>query len=161
MQMIPSFPGFPENSRVWIFQADARIDTNAADMIRKAMEDFLSEWTSHDKKMQAVQTIFLEHFLVVALNEEAAGASGCGIDKLMRAVQNAGHACGIHFFDRTRIVTWLDNKAQLISLDDVPVLVQADTPVFEFHHIQSLSDLKQFCVPAAQSWIGNRIKARA
>lgn len=144
-------------SRIWIYQANRNLSPEEVISIEEKAVGFIDEWTSHGQNMTASVEIFHNRFLIVAADEEKASASGCGIDKSVRFVQNMGTILGVDFFRRTLI---LYRKAKSIAESEIHVfwalrkaeVINDETIVFD-NTIRKVSDLeKKWEVPFSESW---------
>lgn len=148
----------PDNSRVWVYQCNRDLqDAEIAEINRKAAV-FLMEWTSHGEWMKASITVLYHRFIVLAVDEEHARASGCGIDKSVRFIQQLEQDYGVSLFDRL-MTAYRDEKGaiQTIRLPEFEKLasngtVTADTIVFN-NMVASKEELvTKWEVPMARSW---------
>jgi len=97
----------PDNARVWLYQASRYLSESEIDMLQTEVSSFLSEWTSHGVSMDAAFEIAHNRILVIAADESK--ASGCGIDKSVKCIQDLGNRLGIDFFQRT-VVLFMKNE---------------------------------------------------
>ncbi len=151
------FPDFPPDSRIWVFQADKQLSESDKHFLSQTLDLFFPTWTSHEKHMKATHAVLYNHILIVALDQTLAGASGCGIDKLMYVVRKAGESLQIDFFNRNKILTLVHGIAQLNALAEAGKWLREDTPVIVFHHLQKLAEIDNICIPAKDSWLASRI----
>jgi len=82
-----SFKEMPLHSRVWIYQSIREFSENEITQLKTKAEGFISEWTSHGKTMNACIEIFHNRFIIVCVDEKTTSASGCGIDKSVKFIQ--------------------------------------------------------------------------
>ena len=82
-----NFKYMPLHSRVWIYQSIREFSKNEITQLKTKAESFISEWTSHGKMMSACIEIFHNRFIVVCVDEKTTSASGCGIDKSVKFIQ--------------------------------------------------------------------------
>jgi hypothetical protein len=97
----------PDNARVWLYQASRYLSESEIDLLEAGVTSFLSEWTSHGVSMDAAFEIAHNRILVIAADESK--ASGCGIDKSVKCIQDLGNRLGIDFFQRT-VVLFMKNE---------------------------------------------------
>ena len=100
----------PDSSRVWVYQANRILSEEEAHSISKNLESFLAGWASHGASLDAAFEIKYNRFVVVAVDEAKALASGCGIDKLVHFFQDCGKALNIDFFNRMIVVYNTENE---------------------------------------------------
>ncbi len=155
----------PLHSRAWIYQADREIkDIEIAEIRRKAAM-FLMEWTSHGNVMKATIDVLYNRFVVVLVDETAASASGCGIDKSVKFVQQLEQDYKINFFDRMLVLYRdADTKIQQTKLYTFEQMMEkgelnADTIVFN-NLISTKEDMQsKWEVPVKKSWHSRMIPA--
>lgn len=89
----------PDAARVWLFPLDRTLSDAEADALRRSVAEWLPSWTSHRRPVQAEAAVLAGRALAVgAVISEAdlnAGVSGCGIDKMERAIGRALDAHGL------------------------------------------------------------------
>ena len=68
--MLVPFKSLPKDSRIWIFPSSEEIDIQKKTKIKERLIKFISDWTSHNKNLQASFELPYNRFIVVALNEE-------------------------------------------------------------------------------------------
>lgn len=99
----------PGHSKVWIYQADRNFTDLEIAEIKKKSAMFLLDWSSHGNMMLATIDVLYNRFLVVLVDENAASASGCGIDKSVRFIQQIEKDYLVNLFDRL-LVTFRDDN---------------------------------------------------
>jgi len=77
----------PNRSKVWINQSDRNLTDLEIAEIKRNRRCFY--WNGHSRNMMVATIDVLYHrFIVVLVDEDAASASGCGIDKSVRFISN-------------------------------------------------------------------------
>jgi hypothetical protein len=107
-----TFAQMPAHARVWIYQADRELKDVEIQEIRRKSAMFLMEWSSHGNLMLATVEVLHNRFIVVAADEDAARASGCGIDKSVRFIQQLEKDYGLNLFDRM-LVAYRDAETKI------------------------------------------------
>jgi len=92
-----------ENSRVWIYQAQRLLTKDEEDRIQGMLNDFTSEWQAHGHDLAALGEIRHHQFIILSVDENIAGASGCSIDKSVYLMKEIENKFGLDLFDRFRI----------------------------------------------------------
>jgi len=77
----------PLHAQVWIYQSIREFSENEIAPLKTKAESFISDWTSRRKTMSACIEIFHNRFSVVCVDEKTTSASGCGIDKSVKFIQ--------------------------------------------------------------------------
>jgi len=130
-----SYTGFPENSRVWIYQCNRELSSDETKSIKQRTDQFIYDWASHGTALSAQIEIFYNVFLVVFVDEEIANASGCSIDKSFQLVKDLETEFDISLLDRMVIAYRKDQKINLCRIDEFEGLIKKgviteDTIVF-------------------------------
>lgn len=91
------FDGFPDESRIWIFGADRRLDEGEAALLLAAVDDFLASWKAHGVPLRAARTWRYSRFLIVCADIGIALPSGCSIDALTGVLREMEARTGVRF----------------------------------------------------------------
>lgn len=81
----------PTNSRVWIHQAARVFSPAEEELINSTLYKFCQEWNTHGKQMLSSFDILSHQILILAVDENNLGASGCSIDssvKILRELED-------------------------------------------------------------------------
>ena len=99
-----TFHDLPGHARLWVYTADRDLTAGEQGSVLEALAGFLDGWAAHGAALTAAGAILYDRVLVVGLDEQQAGATGCGIDKLVGFMKAHGAATGIDWFDRHQVV---------------------------------------------------------
>ncbi|MFN3381454.1 MAG: hypothetical protein ACK41O_18485, partial [Runella zeae] len=88
-------------ARVWIYQANRSLTHDEVSTLTETLIAALDGWEAHGLALTASGKIFLNRFVVIAVDESKELPSGCSIDKSTRWMQEIGGQWGIDFFDRS------------------------------------------------------------
>ncbi len=83
------FQNFPTDAKVWIYAVPQAISQASIEEIKNKLNGFLLSWNAHGAALIADYAIVENHFIILAVNETQAKASGCSIDssvKIMRDI---------------------------------------------------------------------------
>ena len=75
--MLVDFSILPEESRVWIYQANRSFSEDELQEIQSKLDIFIENWTAHGSDLQAGYTTKYKRFIVIGLNQNLNAASGC------------------------------------------------------------------------------------
>jgi hypothetical protein len=89
-----------DESRVWIYQSDKKIDQDKIDDLNRKIANFSRQWTSHNHQLKAFGKLYYQRFLVLFVDETKAGASGCSIDKSVQFIRQLESELQVDFFNR-------------------------------------------------------------
>lgn len=98
-----AFRDMPPHSRIWIYQSDGEFTARETEEIKRKANEFVAQWTSHDQLMKACIEIFYARFIVVCVDEKTAPASGCGIDKSVKFIQQLEKYFSVSLLDRMNV----------------------------------------------------------
>ena len=157
MPAVP-FDALPDDARLWVFATAAPLDGEPAAALLATVDSFLAGWAAHGAPLQAGRDWRDGHFLAVAVDQRAAGASGCSIDGLFRSLQALEPRLGTPLLAGGRVY-WRDEAGRVQSGDRAAFrraaaagAVGPDTPVFDTT-VTSAGDWRaRFERPLAESW---------
>ena len=148
-----------ENSRVWIYQSDRVLNPEEEQRIQQKLDEFTSQWLAHGHKLAAYGEIRHSQFLILSVDEEVAGATGCSIDKSVYLMKEIEKEFGVGLFDRFRIAYRDGDQVVNCSKSEFEERlrtgdVSSDTIVFN-NMISSRKDLKSsWEIAMKDSWHG-------
>ncbi len=120
------FEQLPPSSRIWIYQADRSFTLAEEKLIAEALTHFCSCWEAHGHPLPSSFKIEFKQFIILSVDENSAGVSGCSIDGSVRAVKDLGNQLNIDFFDRTKIAFIIDGKIETFPLNQLSSLFESD-----------------------------------
>jgi len=88
------FESLPDSARTWVFAADRNLSASQAGQLLNAVDEFLSSWKAHGTSLHSGRDWRDDRFLTVAVDQTAAGASGCSIDGLFRILKSVEKRVG-------------------------------------------------------------------
>ncbi len=155
------------HARVWIYQAARPLTEAELQWAAPRLAAFVAGWASHGQALALAATAEFRHrqFLVIGLDEQAAGASGCSIDASVRFVQELGQALGVELLDKSRMAFLIDDDARdgsvapsLLTRAELRAAiaagqVRADTPYFN-NTVGTQAELAaHWPAPAGETWL--------
>ena len=158
---VTPFEMLPDASRVWVFGSDTLLTDEGTDILLKGVDEHLEHWNAHGTPLTVGREWRDGRFLVVAVDQSTAGASGCSIDGLFRVLQQLERSIGASLVGGGRVF-YRDSHGivQCVARGDVSELardgaITEDTVVFD----TGLTDLGTwrscFERPAKQCWVGD------
>ncbi len=155
--MFTAYNNLPNNSRVWIYQADREFTENEIQFISDKAEEFINQWTRHGDDLKGSFTIKYNQFLVLAVDESFNNVSGCSIDSSVRFVQDLEKELQLDLMNKMN-VTFKDNEnVNLVKLSDFQRFakekkITAETIVFN-NMVNTKEDFENnWEVTAKDSW---------
>jgi hypothetical protein len=101
--MLVDFNTLPEESRVWIYQANRSFTDAEISEIESKLDTFIENWTAHGSDLQSGYTIKYKRFIVIALNQELNKATGCSIDASVHFIQQLEKAYEVDLMDKMNV----------------------------------------------------------
>ncbi len=125
--MIIPFHQLPDHSRIWIFQSSRKLTAAEADFLIEKVDFFLQGWTAHKADLHAASLLQDDIFLVVAVDESMANASGCSIDKLYQFIREIQTSLHVDLLNRLVVAYHMTPASPLsfASLDEMERRIQA------------------------------------
>ena len=100
-----SFDTLSNDARIWVYAADRALTDAEVGRIEHELQAFTTDWTSHGAALHAAASVFDHRFVVIALDTHESSASGCSIDKSLRAVQQLEQ--GLQLSLTNRLFVWV------------------------------------------------------
>lgn len=149
----------PGYARVWVYQSSRFFTPEEVKFLEEKSSDFVKGWNTHGTSLSAEIKILHNLFVIVAVDEMVAKASGCSIDKSVRLIKDMENALNISLTGRTTIAyVDADKKISLIHFNDLKDKVaqgNIDANLDMFNNlVSSLDDLNNgWIVPIKDSWL--------
>jgi hypothetical protein len=146
-----------ENSRIWIYQADRKFNSDEERQIQSILNEFTSQWQAHGHSLAALGEVRHSQFIILSVDEQVAGATGCSIDKSVYLMKEIESEFNVNLFDRFRIAYRNGNDVLNCSREEFEQLlkqgeINSETLVFN-NMIGTRKDLtNSWEVPVKASW---------
>jgi len=155
--MLTEFNTLPDNSRVWIYQANRSFKEIELEEISNKLTVFLEKWTAHGSDLKAGFEIKYKRFIIIALDQEKASASGCSIDASVHFIQQLEKDYNVDLLDKMNVSYKQGEFVAYKTLVDFRKMakqkaVSKNTIVFN-NLVTNLEEYKEnWEVPASESW---------
>jgi hypothetical protein len=155
--MFTEYKNLPNNSRVWIYQADREFTDIEMDFIALKAEDFINQWTRHGDDLKGSFTFKYKQFLVLAVDESFNNVSGCSIDSSVRFVQALEKELNLDLMNKMNITFKDNDRINLVKLSDFQRFakeqkVTSDTIVFNNMVNTKEAFENNWEIPMQESW---------
>lgn len=153
---------FPHESRIWIYQASRDLADNDIKTIGEFLEPFCESWTAHDQALKAGFKVLYKRFIVLIVDETRAGASGCSIDKSVKALRELSAKSGIDFFDRMQMAYLEHDEVKTIPYELITKSfrnseISSNTLFFNLN-LSTLGELEnKFLIPLNLHWLNKAV----
>jgi hypothetical protein len=164
--MFVAFDSLPDTARIWIYQSTRKFDTQELREITGAATAFCEQWSAHGHSLKTSFKIDHQQFLILAVDEASAGASGCSIDGSVRMLKQLQNELGTDFFNRTEIAFLIENEVTLINTTDLKKafaegILSSTSSTFNLL-IATKGELeKGWIIPAGKSWLSKYLPKSA
>lgn len=161
--MLADFKTLPDTSRVWIYQANRSLSENEIQEISLKLNQFLKQWTAHGSDLKAGFEIKYKRFIVIALDQEQASASGCSIDASVHFIQQLEKDYHIDLLDKMNVSYKQGDFIAYKTLTDFKKMakdraVSKSTIVFN-NLVANIAEYNEnWEVPANESWHSRFLK---
>lgn len=161
--MLVDFDTLPEESRVWIYQANRSFSEEEITELTSKLEVFIEAWTAHGKDLQAGFKIVYKRFIVIALNQNLNLATGCSIDASVHFIQELEKDYNVDLMDKMNVSFKQGEFIAYKPLIDFKKMaknnsVSKNTIVFN-NLVTNIAEFKDnWEVPASESWHSRFIK---
>jgi len=149
--MLADFHALPEESRIWLYAAENALSKDQQDYILQVISEELKGWNAHKQPLTAGVTILENHFIVVGLDENKNGASGCSIDTLQNTIQKIEKGLTVSLMNRLNVFCEIEGEIVCIPSFKLGITAKTDTPFYDLT-ILLKSDLKTYLKPISEGW---------
>lgn len=155
--MLVPFTELPDDARVWIYQANRPFTAVELEQVTQQTNDFLQQWTAHGQDLNAGVDFPYNRFIVIGLDQQKAGATGCSIDASVHFIQEIEKQYSIDLMDKMNVTF---KNGEFLAHKDLMAFkkmakdksVSANTIVFN-NLVANVGEYKEFWeVPASDSW---------
>jgi len=155
MPQVP-FTALPPHARLWIFAAERPIVGADAKRLLEQVDAFVGGWKAHGAPLTAGRDWRYDRFLLVAVDEEAAGASGCSIDALTNSLKALQQSLGVALLDSAPVYYREGSEVRRATRAEFRALaergsVSAETRVFD-NTVRTVGSLQQWETKAGAAW---------
>ena len=161
--MLVDFNTLPEESRVWIYQANRSFTEEEISEIEAKLANFIENWTAHGGDLQSGYTIKYKRFIIIALNQSLNKATGCSIDASVNFIQQLEKEYHVDLLDKMNVSYKQGEHIAYKTLLDFKKMakdkaVSKNTIVFNNMVINIAEFNENWEVPASESWHSRFLK---
>lgn len=136
MPLVP-LDTLPDDARTWVFAATPALAAGADTQLLAEVDEHLARWHAHGAPLTVARALTDARFLLIAVDQRSANASGCSIDGLFRTLREAEGRLGVSLVAGGRVF-WRDARGAVqggardaFVAAAVAGGVTAETPVFD------------------------------
>lgn len=155
--MLVDFDTLPDESRVWIYQANRSFNDEELARLEEQLSQFIQNWTAHGSNLQSGYKIVYKRFIAIALNQNFNQASGCSIDASVHFIQQLEKQYDVDLMDKMNVSYKQGEFIAYKPLMDFKKMakdkaVSKNTIVFN-NLVTNIAEFKDsWEVPASESW---------
>jgi len=155
--MLVDFNTLPEDSKVWIYQANRSFSEDELVELNQKLNTFVENWSAHGTGLQAGFDIRYKRFIILAVNQDNQTATGCSIDASVRFIQDLEKDYNVDLMDKMNVSYKQGEFVAYKSLVDFKKMakdraVTGKTIVFN-NLVTNIGELKEaWEIPASDSW---------
>lgn len=155
-----SISDLPDSARIWVFAAERPLTSDEQGELLTDVDAFLDGWAAHGVPLRCGRDFRHDRFLMVAVDEAAAGVSGCSIDALTRTLRGHEQRLGIALLDNGPVLYRSEAGIERVSRGAFTKLADAGTATPEtvvFNNtVPDLGAVRagRWETPARESWHG-------
>ncbi len=90
-----AFDELPPDARLGICGAERPLSETERGRVLDEVDAFIGQWAAHDVPLTTARDLRYDQFIFVAVDEAAAGASGCSVDALVRRMKGLQAELGV------------------------------------------------------------------
>lgn len=102
------FIDYPAEARVWVFMAERSLTIPEMLVVDTYLQQFVPQWKAHGDALKADFELIDNQFVVIAVDETPAAATGCSIDSMTRFIKEIERKLGISFSNRM-LISYIEN----------------------------------------------------
>ncbi|NJX15432.1 ABC transporter ATPase [Tamlana crocina] len=161
--MLVDFNILPEESRIWIYQANRSFTPEEIQEIEEKLDTFIENWTAHGSDLDAGYSIKYKRFIIIGLNQNLNKATGCSIDASVHFIQQLEKDYNVDLMDKMNVSYKQGEYVAYKSLVDFKKMakdkaVSKNTIVFN-NLVTNIAEFKEsWEVPASESWHSRFLK---
>lgn len=155
--MLVDFKTLPEESKVWIYQANRSFNEEELTELNTKISTFVENWAAHGTGLEAGFDIRYKRFIILAVNQTGQAATGCSIDASVHFIQQLEKDYNVDLMDKMNVSYKQGEFVAYKTLIDFRKMakdraVTGKTIVFNnlVNNIEELNEAWE--IPASESW---------
>ena len=154
--MLTDFHTLPEQERIWLYASEKELTQSQQDYILNVISEELKGLNAHKQPLTSGVTILENHFIVVALDENKNGASGCSIDTLQNTIQKIEKELTFSLMNRLNVFCKIEDEILCIPSFKLGSVADKDTLFYDLT-ILTKSDLNTYLKPISEGWCAHLV----
>ena len=154
------FDRLPDHARLWVFAASRPLTETEQGQLLNQVDAFQRDWAAHGAPLTSGRDLRHGRFLLVAVDERAAGVSGCSIDALTRGLRALEQELGVELLNNGPVLYRDSGGIRRVSRPEFHRLAESgqvtpETTVFD-NTVATVGGVRsgRWEGPAARAWHG-------
>ena len=122
--MFVNFENLANSSKVWVYQSNREFTSNEIEEIGKKIKVFIGSWKRHGDDLKASYQIKYNQFIILAVDEEYNGVSGCSIDASANLFKQIESLYNVDLFNKFNVAFKDGEIINVVSLPDFQKYVE-------------------------------------
>jgi hypothetical protein len=153
-----SLEQMPDNSRLWIYQADRKFTKEEVAFIHAETKAFLTHWSAHGTQLKVAYELLYDQILIISVDEGVHGASGCSIDDSVNLVRSFEKKLSVSMLDKSSVAFLNNGELACIAISSLKKAVADNEVLMDSivlnNAVSNYGDFKRsWKQPADQSWL--------
>lgn len=99
-----AFDQLPDHARLWVFAASRPLSGAEQARLLDQVDAFQRSWAAHGTPLTSGRALRYDRFLLIGVDERAAGVSGCSIDALARGLRTLEQELGVELLNNAPVL---------------------------------------------------------
>lgn len=160
---LSAFATLPPDGRVWVYQAQRNFTVAEVAETLRMGEIFIANWAAHGHKLDAVLDVLYNRFVVLAVDQRSAAASGCSIDASVKFIRQLSEVLQTDLLERLNLA-YIDSQGhvQAVHANNLQNAfeqgeISQHSTVFN-NMVTTVDELRtNWQIALAASWAANRL----
>ncbi len=114
-----------KDGRIWFYGANRRLIEDEKALIEKELDAFCANWAAHGEKLKCGYSIENNQFLLLAVDEGVAHASGCSIDSSVAIIRKLDESLKLDLFNRLNVFLLNEDNVKTVSHQEVKEMINS------------------------------------
>ncbi|WP_340152308.1 hypothetical protein [uncultured Marivirga sp.] len=163
--MYTNFNELDKSSRLWVYQSDRVLNETEEQFILDNGKAFVESWTAHNQALKASIEVKFNRFIILAVDETQAPATGCSIDKSVHFIKAIENELKVNLLDKGKVAFKRNDEIFLENLAGIKSKVESEeiTPdLLTFNNmVTSKGDFdSHWLIPVSDSWMARFLRAK-
>lgn len=147
----------PLDSRLWVYQSTTLLSEEEITSILQKGKTFIESWTAHGAALKASFDVLYNRFIIIAVDEQQAMASGCSIDKSLAFIKSLEQEFKLQLLDRMQVAYRDGDSIEVCALPEfekraMKGAVNPNTIVFNNMITTKAAFDSSWEIPLKESW---------